>query len=236
MEALYRWVGNILSFLIFMSMLENLLPSKKYEKYIRFFAGMVLILLVIQPLTGPLRLEERIAYYFEAISFQRDSQDLKKEILGIEKERLARVIRSYEEGVEQDVQRMVVEAGLEAGQVHVMIEEDQESEHYGEVTEISIEVVEADRQDGGRSGGDTDIEVSGIQVEAVEVQKIELQGDEARGDEEIGKIKGEENEGPKADVEGTGQTDGEKVGQLRRKVEQYYGLESGKVEIKYKVR
>ena len=46
MEGLYEWIRNITYYLIFMTVVTNLLPDKKYEKYFRLFAGMVLILLV----------------------------------------------------------------------------------------------------------------------------------------------------------------------------------------------
>ena len=64
MKVVYQWISSILCFLIFITMVIALLPAKKYEKYIRFFTGMMLILLVISPLTKGLRLEDRIAYYF----------------------------------------------------------------------------------------------------------------------------------------------------------------------------
>ena len=60
MKVVYQWISSILCFLIFITMVIALLPAKKYEKYIRFFTGMMLILLVISPLTKGLRLEDRI--------------------------------------------------------------------------------------------------------------------------------------------------------------------------------
>jgi len=141
MNLLNQWVGSILCFLIFMTMITILLPSKKYERYLRFFAGMVLILLVIQPLTGSFRLEDRIAYYFEAISFQKESQDLNRQILGIEEERLKRVIAEYEHAVEQDVAAMAEDLGFLAEEVDVTIEGDQDMEDYGKVTHVFLRVV-----------------------------------------------------------------------------------------------
>lgn len=59
MEGIYRWVSNIVYYLIFVTIITNLLPAGKYEKYLRLFAGCILILLVLQPLTGGLRLDEK---------------------------------------------------------------------------------------------------------------------------------------------------------------------------------
>ena len=57
MEELYGWIRNLTGFFLFMSVTENLLPGKAYTKYIRLFSGMVLILLVLRPLAGDLRLD-----------------------------------------------------------------------------------------------------------------------------------------------------------------------------------
>ena len=65
MEGIYRWVQNITYYMIFITAAANLLADSKYEKYLRFFGGIVLVLLVVQPLTGSLRLEERLTYLFQ---------------------------------------------------------------------------------------------------------------------------------------------------------------------------
>ena len=47
--AVYEWIRNLTAFFLFLSVLENLLPGDKYGKYIRLFAGMVLVLLAVEP-------------------------------------------------------------------------------------------------------------------------------------------------------------------------------------------
>lgn len=51
MEAITHWAGNIVSYLVFLTVLTGLLPAHKYEKYIRLFAGCILLLIVLKPLT-----------------------------------------------------------------------------------------------------------------------------------------------------------------------------------------
>ena len=228
MNALYQWVGSILCFLIFATMVQALLPTKQYEKYLRLFIGMVLILLVTQPLTGSLRLEDRIAYYFETITFQNDTQDLSREILGIEKQRLEKVIASYEQAVELDVKMMVEDAGLQAESVEVTIDGDQDSETYGTVTHVAICV-----------GAKTDeAEKEGVGIQPIEIETVKVQvGDSAEAGDN-GEIGGQGIEGQELEANGVPDRAvvNEDVGRLRRKVEQYYGLESKEVEIRYKVR
>ena len=51
-EILLEWARNIIFFMVFLSVISHLLADASYEKYIRFFAGIVLILITVSPLKG----------------------------------------------------------------------------------------------------------------------------------------------------------------------------------------
>ena len=67
-ELLLDWARNILFFMVFLSVISHLLADRSYEKYIRFFAGMVLILITISPLKGGLNFQEQAGILFEEFS------------------------------------------------------------------------------------------------------------------------------------------------------------------------
>ena len=46
-------------FMVFLSVISHLLADASYEKYIRFFAGIVLILITVSPLKGGLDFQEK---------------------------------------------------------------------------------------------------------------------------------------------------------------------------------
>lgn len=138
MAELYGWVRNITCYLIFMTVITNILPNKKYEKYIRLFAGMVLILIVLKPLTSGLRLDDQIAYFFESITFQSQAEDFKKELAGMEDQRLGTMVKQYETAVQMDVEKMAEGEGLSARRVKAVIESDRNSERFGTVTSILV--------------------------------------------------------------------------------------------------
>ncbi len=237
MNGLYQWVGSILCFLIFVTMVQNLLPSKSYEKYIRFFVGMVLILLVMQPFLGGLRLEDRIACYFEAISFQNDARDLSREILGIEKQRLLQVIDAYEQAVERDVAVMAEDAGFAVEAVQAEIDSDQDSEWYGMVTGIMLVVREAGQGSGEQDDAGLTASVGeGIAVEISPIEVICEDGQSDLGGTQMAEGQQGSEESRTDMPEGMETQTRESIPKLRRKVEQYYGLESNKVKIEYKGR
>ncbi|MEG0370033.1 MAG: stage III sporulation protein AF [Hungatella sp.] len=142
MRVLYQWVANITFYFIFITVVSNLLPNKKYEKYCRLFMGMVLILLVIQPLTASLRLEDRLAYYFESITFQNESEDLKKELLGMETQRLQQMIAQYEEAVGGDLEHMASDFGFYPVRTEVTIESRSDHADFGTVTALFLLLTE----------------------------------------------------------------------------------------------
>lgn len=197
MEELYGWVKNITCYLIFITVAVNLLPNKKYEKYIRLFAGMVLILLVVKPLTGSLRLEDKISRYFESISFQNEADELKNDLIGMENIRLVKVIEQYQEAVAGDLEQMAQMEGFYPVSTSVTIEGDQEKENFGQVTRISM-TVSAE---------------TGPQETLVEpVKKVEI---------------GDRDQVVKENTS---------LNTLRKRIEEYYGLEGTYVEIQLEER
>lgn len=178
MTAVYEWVRNITYYMIFITVVGNLLADSKYEKYLRFFAGIILILLVLKPLTGSLRLDERIAYLFESISFQKEADDFKEKLWGMEDERLQRVMSTYEEAVAMDIRGMADTAGFSVRSVKVTIETDRDSPLYGHVTDLYMKLGRQKEENAagggwnaaGVSGRGTDSGPAEIQIEPRQIQ------------------------------------------------------------------
>lgn len=144
MEAWYSWVQNLVFFFLFMAVIDNLIAGKNYRKYIRLFSGTVLILLVLKPLTGGLRLEESIARAYQSFVFQYQAEDLQEELLGIEEKRLEQMIRQYEEAVAVDVEQMAAEEMLAVEDCQASIDGNAQSETYGQVVRIQVRVSAAE--------------------------------------------------------------------------------------------
>lgn len=212
-EGLYGWLHNITCYILFMSILDNLLPGKKYGKYLKLFAGMVLILLVAQPFTGSLRLEDRIAHYYESFVFRYQADDLKQEILGMEEQRLEQMIAQYEEAVGQDLALMAKDSGLAVMECRAGIERDQEAERFGMVQSVFMKVaLEEEALKEGSPEAYPD-----ISVEPVEPIRT---GEEKR-----------ENRLSRAEDRERQEEERTAVARLRKKIASYYNLEEAYVEI-----
>ena len=49
LDAMYEWMKNLAFYLVIVTAALEVLPREAYRKYVRFFAGIVLILLILTP-------------------------------------------------------------------------------------------------------------------------------------------------------------------------------------------
>lgn len=239
MGAVSEWAGSILSFLILITVIRGILPSKKYEPYLRLFSGLMLILLVLQPVTGGLGLEKKIDRAFEAFSFQMDHEELNTRVLGIEKERQEQILKIYENDVAGHVTVMAGEEGIQVENAQVEINGDPESTDYGKVVSVKVKL-QSGEATGKQEGLWKNDEVKEVQpVQNIEVQSVQIGQEPETGvknhSEEIsGKALESTLQDQRAEEDISRSASGEnnsRILEFQRKVEQYYGLESGAVEI-----
>ena len=137
MTAVYEWIRNLTAFFLFLSVMENLLPGQKYGKYIRLFAGMVLILLAVEPFTSGFNLDEVLARSYEDLVIRGEAGELKEQLGATEQKRLGQILSQYEEAVGRDVRELAQSCGLTVMDCRVRIEGDEDSTEFGTVREIA---------------------------------------------------------------------------------------------------
>lgn len=136
MEAVFQWIKNITYYLLFVSLLSYLMPSGKYEQYVKLFFGAVFILLVIRPLTDGLHIDASLVQDYERIRFTQEQKEFQQKLWGMEEERMAQMMKEYEEAVSQDIRAMADEEGFNCISARARIEEREEEESFGQVVEI----------------------------------------------------------------------------------------------------
>lgn len=148
MAAVYEWIRGLTAFFLFLSVMENLLPGKKYGKYIRLFAGMVLILVALQPLRGAADLEEVLARSYEGLMIRGEADELREDFGQTQKQRLRQIFSQYESAAAQDVERLAQGCGVQAEHCQVFLEDREDSPEFGHVIKIAV------RLEAGSSGED----------------------------------------------------------------------------------
>lgn len=59
-EILYEWVRNVVFYQILTSIIINMIPKDAYQKYIRFFLGMLFVVIATQPIFELFHLAEEM--------------------------------------------------------------------------------------------------------------------------------------------------------------------------------
>ena len=123
MKAVENWVRDIVFYMIFVTMVMNLLPDPKYEKYLRLFAGAVMILLAFGPVLRITGMETAMAGIFEKITFENDVRTLKEELGAADERRIREFYGRYRAAAEADIRSMAEHDGLECESVSVDVAE-----------------------------------------------------------------------------------------------------------------
>ncbi len=140
MNGIYEWVRSLVSYMILMTMIMNLLPNRNYEKYIRLFAGMVFLLLVVSPFTDLTGTAARMAGAFERITFQTDARLLKKEIEDLDGARFEQLAVNYKKVVGEELRTMAEREGFTCPSVELAVHTDLDSMEFGVIRGIHMVV------------------------------------------------------------------------------------------------
>ena len=141
-ELLLDWARNILFFMVFLSVISHLLADASYEKYIRFFAGIVLILITVSPLKGGLDFQEKAGRFFEEFSFFQEKEQAGKALSKADQERMGAFLAEYKKEAEARIQETMQAEGVICSQAEVEIEKDEKSGEYGKIRKIILHLKE----------------------------------------------------------------------------------------------
>ena len=143
MEMIFQWIRSLVFYLILMTMIANLLPDKKYENYLRLFAGVIFLMLVFSPFGNLTGVEEQAAEAFSRLTFQNEARVLKREIEDVDGARMEKLMDRYRETIENELRRMVEELGGECRSVVVQLDEELEGGTFGRVIAVEMTVSQA---------------------------------------------------------------------------------------------
>lgn len=78
LEEIYGWIQDISVYLIVMAAVMHAIPGKDYGKYIRFFSGLVLILLLSTPLLKLAGMEDTFRTIYKSREYEMERQEIER--------------------------------------------------------------------------------------------------------------------------------------------------------------
>lgn len=76
MDLLYEWIQNLVCYLVIFTAVLEVLPGKEYKKYIQFFAGLVLILLLVTPILKMTGMEQNFWEIYNNREYEQEKREL----------------------------------------------------------------------------------------------------------------------------------------------------------------
>lgn len=141
------YIGNIFSIYIVLSMVENLVSSEKYVRYIKLFGGIIMVIAVIKPVSA-LFLEDNIEIDAGILDGYELSDSVYADILNAEKGRNDEIVSMYTASVLERADMYAADGGYELVDGSVELNLDEDDEKYGAVELIRL-TLKKEQQDGG---------------------------------------------------------------------------------------
>lgn len=78
-RQIYEWIQNIAVYLILVMAVMQAIPGKDYKKYIQFFSGLVLILLLMSPILKLTGMETKFYDLYHSREYEQEKQMLREQ-------------------------------------------------------------------------------------------------------------------------------------------------------------
>ena len=102
-EAIYSWIKCLAIFYILLTMLLHLVPTEKYQRYVRFFMGLVLMVMLVTPVLSLLEKSRQLPDSFSGLYQQEEQKRLELEMENLQKNLL-------ETGMEEQLGENILES------------------------------------------------------------------------------------------------------------------------------
>ena len=158
-EAIYSWIKCLAIFYILLTMLIHLVPTGKYQRYVRFFMGLLLIFMMSTPIFSILGKGQELTVSFLE-NFSRENKE--KELQEFQNLQKIYLEKGYEMELEQKIRESLEKRGIEVYKVKVNIE--------GEDAQAEILLKKKISQEEKRGIADELVEEWGINENRIHIQ------------------------------------------------------------------
>ena len=159
------WVLNIVTLVLFIVLIEMLMPSGRMKKYAGLVTGFVLIIAIINPFLGLLGGKVDLTASLAADSGFIDREELKKDSAVLEEQQMKQIVEVYRKKIIGQLEQSALDTkGVSEAKADVIINEDYGSDSFGEIKRAYLEI----GTDGGKNGTEPAIKVGKIRTDAGE--------------------------------------------------------------------
>ena len=78
LEYIYQWIENIAFYLIIFTVAMQMIPNTNYKKYIQFFSGLILVLMMSAPIFKVFGMEKEFEVFYENAEYQQKIEEIEE--------------------------------------------------------------------------------------------------------------------------------------------------------------
>lgn len=149
MTFLTNWAKTIVYYLLFVKILMSLIPNGNMKKYIKLFSGILLIIILIQPLISIKSIDKNMFYNILKVESELDQGQIAGQVDTYQNINDNLAFNIYIKNTKDRIESIVSNEGLQAENIDIKVNEDKDSGHYGELKEVNLVLVSSDVENGG---------------------------------------------------------------------------------------
>ncbi|MBQ8559687.1 MAG: stage III sporulation protein AF [Tyzzerella sp.] len=75
---LYEWIENIAFYMVIITVAMQMIPNDSYKKYIRFFTGLILIIMLAGPIMKIFGVEQELQEFYKSAEYQQKVKEIER--------------------------------------------------------------------------------------------------------------------------------------------------------------
>ena len=139
-DGIYGWLRDVAVFFILMTAVLNILPEAKYRKYVQFFLGLVMVVVLCRPILALGNLESELEDMLGRLTLEEEIDGMQQEVL----------YGAYEGEIENQIGVFLEGKGMEPVEVDVSIGDGSDGEILVERIEVTAGMEMEEEETGKR--------------------------------------------------------------------------------------
>lgn len=163
-QTIYDMMKNLALFFILTQIILQMLPGSRYRQYVKLVLGIVILLYLLTPVTALLRGQPTfpVDEFFD--NYEKRLQNVSVKLSQLQEKQNNEILSTYNEEVKSEINKAIVGEELSVKALKIDICEDEQSEDFGQVQNISVLLDK-------NVDNSVDISVSPIRVEEVSLER-----------------------------------------------------------------
>lgn len=149
LDFLKGWVLNIVTLVMFIVLLEILIPSGKIKKFVNLISGFVLIIAIISPMLGLFNKGIDLKEFHMSSSNFIDRKEIEAKSRILKEQQMKQITEVYRKKLIRQLEETTKEIkGVADVQADVLIDEDYKSSSFGEIKRVYLNLKLGDKGTG----------------------------------------------------------------------------------------